>query len=45
MLEERAAAGLEALVEPVVWRDGAMARDTDSVVFAAVVAHDMGRRL
>ena len=29
-------------MESVVWRDGAMARDTDSVVFAAVVAHDMG---
>jgi len=42
VLESARAAGLEALVESVVWRDGAMARDADSVVFAAVVAHDMG---
>jgi DhnA family fructose-bisphosphate aldolase class Ia len=42
VLESAQAAGLEALVESVVWRDGAMARDADSVVFAAVVAHDMG---
>lgn len=42
VLEAAAAAGLEALVESVVWRDAAMARDADSVVFAAVVAHDMG---
>jgi DhnA family fructose-bisphosphate aldolase class Ia len=42
VLEASRRAGLEALVEPVVWRDGAMARDTGSVVFAAVVAHDMG---
>jgi DhnA family fructose-bisphosphate aldolase class Ia len=42
VLEESRAAGLEALVESVVWRDGKMARDTDSVVFAAIVAHDMG---
>ncbi len=42
VLEEARSAGLEALVESVVWRDGSMARETDSVVFAAVVAHDMG---
>ncbi|MGH9092626.1 MAG: Cgl0159 family (beta/alpha)8-fold protein, partial [Acidimicrobiales bacterium] len=45
VLERARAAGLEALVEPVVWRDGAMARDVDSVVYAAVVAHDMGSPL
>lgn len=45
VLEEAAAAGLEALVEPVVWRDGAMARDTESIVYAAAVAHDMGAPL
>ncbi len=42
VLESARAAGLDALVESVVWRDGAMARDADSVVFGAVVAHDMG---
>lgn len=42
VLEQARAAGLEALVEPLVWRDGRVARDTDSIVFAAVVAHDMG---
>jgi DhnA family fructose-bisphosphate aldolase class Ia len=33
---------LEALIEALSWRDGRMARDTDSIVFAAIVAHDMG---
>jgi DhnA family fructose-bisphosphate aldolase class Ia len=42
VLEGSRAAGLEALVEPLVWRDGKVARDADSIVFAAVVAHDMG---
>jgi DhnA family fructose-bisphosphate aldolase class Ia len=42
VLEQAAAAGLEALVEPLVWRGGRVARDTDSIVLAAVVAHDMG---
>ncbi|HEY4377513.1 MAG TPA: hypothetical protein VGM93_10150, partial [Acidimicrobiales bacterium] len=42
VLEQSAAAGLEALIEPLVWRDGRVARDPDSIVFAAVVAHDMG---
>lgn len=42
VLEDAAAAGLDALVEPLSWRDGAVARDTDSIVLAAVVAHDMG---
>jgi DhnA family fructose-bisphosphate aldolase class Ia len=42
VLEQAQRAGLEALVEPLVWREGRVARDTDSVVYAAVVAHDMG---
>jgi DhnA family fructose-bisphosphate aldolase class Ia len=42
VLEQAASAGLEALIEPLVWRDGRVARDTDSVVLAAVIAHDMG---
>jgi len=45
VLEESRLAGIEALVESVVWRDGAMARDTDSIVYAAVIAHDMGAPL
>jgi DhnA family fructose-bisphosphate aldolase class Ia len=45
VLEDAASAGLEALVEPLVWRDGGMARDTDSIVLAAVIAHDMGAPL
>jgi DhnA family fructose-bisphosphate aldolase class Ia len=42
VLEEARAAGLEALVEPLLWRDGSMSRDADDIVLAAVVAHDMG---
>jgi class I fructose-bisphosphate aldolase len=42
VLESARAAGLEALVECLSWRDGKVARDTDSIVFAAVVAHDLG---
>ncbi|HUC04935.1 MAG TPA: hypothetical protein VL961_06025 [Acidimicrobiales bacterium] len=42
VLDAAAATGLEALVEPLVWRDGAVARDVESIVYAAVVAHDMG---
>jgi DhnA family fructose-bisphosphate aldolase class Ia len=42
VLEQARAAGLEALVEPLMWREGRVARDPDSVVMAAVIAHDMG---
>jgi DhnA family fructose-bisphosphate aldolase class Ia len=45
VLEEAAAAGVEAMIEPLIWRDGHIARDTDSVVLAAVIAHDMGAPL
>ncbi len=45
VLEASKAAGLEALIEPLSWRDGAMDRRTDGIVFAAVVAHDMGAPL
>jgi len=45
VLDEAHGAGLDALIEPVVWRDGAMVRDTDSIVYAAVVAHDLGAPL
>jgi DhnA family fructose-bisphosphate aldolase class Ia len=42
VLEGARDAGLEALVEPLLWRDGRVCRDPDSVVLAAVIAHDMG---
>jgi class I fructose-bisphosphate aldolase len=42
VLEQARGAGLEALVEPLVWRDGRVSRDPDDIVLAAVVAHDMG---
>ncbi len=45
VLGEARASGLEALVEPVVWRNGAMSRVTDDVVLAAVVANDLGAPL
>jgi len=42
VIEQSVVQGLEALIEPLVWREGQVARDTDSVVLAAVIAHDMG---
>lgn len=45
VLEQAHRAGLDALVEPLVWRHGAVARDAPSVVLAAVVAHDLGAPL
>lgn len=45
VLERASRAGLEALVESLLWRHGTVARDTDSIVLAAVVAHDLGAPL
>ena len=45
VLEEAQVVGLEALIEPVRWRDGSMSRVTDDVVLAAVIAHDLGAPL
>jgi DhnA family fructose-bisphosphate aldolase class Ia len=42
VLEQARAAGLETLVEPLVWREGRLSRDPDDIVLAAVVANDMG---
>jgi len=42
VLEQSRSAGLEALIEPLVWKEGRVRRDADSVVLAAVIAHDMG---
>ena len=45
VLEEARGAGLGALIEPVVWRDGAMARVHRHDRLAAVIAHDLGAPL
>ena len=42
VLEEARRAHLEALIEPVLWRDGRMSRETADIVLAAVIAHDLG---
>jgi DhnA family fructose-bisphosphate aldolase class Ia len=42
VLEQASAAGLEALIEPLLWEKGRIRRDTDAVVLATVIAHDMG---
>jgi hypothetical protein len=45
VLEQTKAAGLDALIEPLLWRDNKMSRQTDDIVFAAVIAHDIGAPL
>jgi DhnA family fructose-bisphosphate aldolase class Ia len=45
VLEEAREAGVDALIEALSWRDGRMARDTEAIVLAAVIAHDMGAPL
>jgi DhnA family fructose-bisphosphate aldolase class Ia len=42
VLEQASAAGLEALIEPLVWEQGRIRRDTDAIVMASIIAHDMG---
>jgi DhnA family fructose-bisphosphate aldolase class Ia len=42
VLEESRRAGLEALVEPLLWHEGRVSRDIDDIVLAAVIAHDLG---
>ena len=42
VLEQAKAAGIDALIEPLLWSDGRIRRDTDSIVLASVVAHDIG---
>jgi class I fructose-bisphosphate aldolase len=42
VLEQAEAAGLEALIEPLLWEQGRIRRDTDGIVLAAVIAHDIG---
>jgi DhnA family fructose-bisphosphate aldolase class Ia len=45
VLEDARSAGLDALIEPIMWRDGRMSRVTDDIVLAAVIAHDLGAPL
>jgi DhnA family fructose-bisphosphate aldolase class Ia len=45
LLEDVAELGLDALVEPLSWHHDAVDRTTDGIVFAAVVAHDLGAPL
>jgi DhnA family fructose-bisphosphate aldolase class Ia len=45
VLAEARQRSLSALIEPLSWKDGAMDRTTDGIVYAAVVAHDMGAPL
>jgi DhnA family fructose-bisphosphate aldolase class Ia len=45
VLEEARASRLEALIEPVLWRQGQMSRVTADVVLAATIAHDLGAPL
>ncbi len=42
VLEQSRQAGLEALIEPLVWDEGRVRRETDAVVLASVIAHDLG---
>ena len=42
VLEQSKAAGLEALIEPLAWEGGRIRRDTDAIVLASIIAHDMG---
>jgi DhnA family fructose-bisphosphate aldolase class Ia len=42
VLEHARQAGLEALIEPLMWQQGRIRRDTDAIVMASVIAHDMG---
>ena len=45
VLAEASRLGLSALVEPLAWRDGSIDRSPDAVVYAAVIAHDLGAPL
>ncbi len=45
VLEDARAVHLEAMIEPLWWRDGRMSRLTSDIVSAAVIAHDLGAPL
>jgi DhnA family fructose-bisphosphate aldolase class Ia len=42
VLEQSRDAGLEALIEPLIWADGRIRRETEAIVLATVIAHDLG---
>ena len=42
VLEQSRDAGLEALIEPMIWADGRIRREPDDIVLATVIAHDLG---
>lgn len=45
VIDDARAAGLEAMIEALSWTDGRLVRDTEAIVSAAVIAHDMGAPL
>jgi DhnA family fructose-bisphosphate aldolase class Ia len=45
VLEDARASRLEALIEPVMWRQGKMSNATADIVLAATIAHDLGAPL
>jgi len=45
VIDDARSAGMEAMIEALSWSDGTMARETDAIVAAAVIAHDLGAPL
>jgi DhnA family fructose-bisphosphate aldolase class Ia len=45
VLSDARSLGLDALIEPLAWKDSAVDRTTDGIAYAAVVAHDLGAPL
>lgn len=45
VLESASSLGVEALIEPLAWHNGAVLRETNAIVHAAVIAHDLGAPL
>jgi DhnA family fructose-bisphosphate aldolase class Ia len=45
VIDKAEQAGLDAMIEPLAWRDGAVDRSVDAIVEVAVIAHDMGAPL
>jgi DhnA family fructose-bisphosphate aldolase class Ia len=45
VLEDARSARLEALIEPILWRGGAMSKEPADIVLASVIAHDLGAPL
>ena len=45
VLDETRRANLACLVEPLTWTNGAVDRSVDGIIWAAVIAHDMGAAL